>query len=143
MTLEYVSTVPLRPNCRVSYMFPTEFYDASKITSIRTGDLLGSEYNTYTPGVASYSQFEVKDELNGFKSITFLACKTFRPNDPREKTLIVGLDMPDSTEGGESLKIFIRDQDGATTAKLEKGLTHSPFAGRLTIEEAAISPTTV
>ena len=41
MDLKFHSPVPLRKGCRVKYWFPTAFYDASDIRSLRTGALLG------------------------------------------------------------------------------------------------------
>jgi hypothetical protein len=61
----------------VSYWFPTAFYDASTILSIRTGSLFAVDALTYTSD-GETNKFTVKDEAGGYKSINFDSCPTFR-----------------------------------------------------------------
>lgn len=49
MRLKFSSPVPLNIGCKVSYWFPSEYYDASEITSIRTGSLFAQSAVTYFP----------------------------------------------------------------------------------------------
>lgn len=76
MQVEYVSPVPLQPNCEVSYWFPSAFYDAASIEKVTTGDLLGSSIKDYYPGdEPTFDTFVLASEEDGaYKSITLKAC---------------------------------------------------------------------
>ena len=98
--MKFISPLPFLPNCEVSYWFPTDFYDASLITKITTGDLFGSLKRDYFEGdIATQNSFVTKLENDGeFKSVTFLSCQNYRSSDPMEVTTIVGLRQPRSTK---------------------------------------------
>lgn len=72
MELRFTSPVPLRKGCKVSYWFPTAFYDASEITELRTGALFSMTSDTYTPDNKNPAlRFEVREEADDYKSLTF------------------------------------------------------------------------
>jgi hypothetical protein len=66
--------------CTVSYWFPHEYYDASEITSIRTGSLFSQAAVTYYPvGSGNSNTFTVAEASDPeYKSVTFSSCTTFR-----------------------------------------------------------------
>jgi hypothetical protein len=74
LSLRFATPVPLRANCWVSYWFPTAFYDADQITSIRTGALFSNSPRTMkaegTPGAQYF--YKVEEQEGGkYKSVTF------------------------------------------------------------------------
>lgn len=74
VSLRFSSPVPLRSNCWVSYWFPTAFYDADQITSIRTGALFSNSPRTMKAlGTAGAQYFYKIEEQEGgkYKSVTF------------------------------------------------------------------------
>ena len=93
--MRFRSPVPLKAGCTVSYWFPTQFYDADAITSVRTGSLFGQMAETYYPAGGSGEGskiFTIQSEAGGaYKSVTFASCATFRTQEAPETSRIVGL----------------------------------------------------
>jgi hypothetical protein len=80
MRLRFSSPVPLNIGCVISYWFPTEYYDASEITSIRTGSLFSPAAITFFPVSSGQARtFKISEASNPlYKAVTFTSCETFR-----------------------------------------------------------------
>ena len=87
MRLSYSAPVPLQAGCSASYWFPTEYYDAAEITSIRISGFLHIRGKIYRPAgsplTSDEGEFVVAEvpssETGGvaYKSVTFTACEIF------------------------------------------------------------------
>jgi hypothetical protein len=80
MRIKYSSPVPLNRGCVVSYWFPTEYYDASEITSLRTGSLFANSAITFYPVASGQARtFTITEATDPeYKAVTFTSCDTFR-----------------------------------------------------------------
>ena len=137
MNLRFSSPVPLKPGCRVSYWFPTEFYNADDIASIRVGALFATSAETFFPAgsgtSAARKYFTVAKEQGGtYKSVSFSTCVDPRPIRP-ETSSIWGLRQPRSTKPTSSIKVFISDAAGNLVAFLDQGVTFAPLVGTLAV----------
>lgn len=153
MRLRFSSPVPYRTGCKVSYWFPTRYYDADDILKIQVGPLFAQRTETYTHatrgqatdgGRAVAGRFTVQEEAGGeYKSITFTSCATFRSQHLPEKSRIYGLSQPASTEPTSSIKVYIADASGQVVSELEAGVTFTPIPGSIAFGAASLTPTTV
>ena len=118
MRISFISPVPLNTGCKVSYWFPTDFYRVEDIKSLRTGSLF-----SMTPVTFQASDLVIKDEGDGYKSVNFVSCPSFRSQTFPETTQIEGLIHPLTVQETSSLKIFIRDSSDHLVAYADEGIT--------------------
>lgn len=145
MRLSFSSPVPLKEGCAVSYWFPTAFFNADLIESVRTGALFSLTSETFYSEKSGRSSkvFTVKEEADGYKSVNFKTCPVFRSQEAPETSLIVGLRLPTSTQESLSVRVLIYDSRGTLVTYADHGLSFAATAGSLSIEEAIHSPTVV
>lgn len=142
MTLFYNTPVPLKAGCKVSYWFPSEFYDAKDIVSVKTGPLYSLNSETYTAKDPLF-KFVLKNETDGYKSINFNSCSNFRDQKPTEVSRFVGLRQPLSIQETRTLKIFIRDSRDNIIVEKQSDITFIPLEGSLSLVSASMSTTVV
>jgi hypothetical protein len=118
MRISFVSPVPLNSGCKVSYWFPTDFYNTDHIKSLRTGSLFSVSPVTYTQQTLT-----IKEEDDGYKSVNFDTCPTFRSQSFPETSQISGLIHPKTVQESTSLKIFIRDSNSQLIAYADQRIT--------------------
>jgi hypothetical protein len=145
MRLSFSSPVPLLQGCKVSYWFPSAFFNAALIESVRTGSLFSLTSETFYSATSGRSSkvFTLKDEADGYRSVTFATCPGFRSQEAPETSLIVGLRLPTSTQESKSVKVFIYDSTGTLVTFADHGLTFAATSGSLEIVSAIHSPTVV
>lgn len=144
MKISFSSPVPFKPGCKVSYWFPTAFYDASEITEIRTGSMFSLSPETFTPdNIDPLKKFTVKSEDKDYKSLNFESCPVFRRQGVPETTRIRGLKQPLTIQETSSLKIVIKDREGEPVVFVDQGVTFVPLEGSISLATASHTPTTV